>query len=233
MSVIQYGTQSIEYQVAFASRKTLAIHVHPDLSVTVRAPEGTVIDAIQRKVYGRAAWILKQQRQFQRYLPDVPPRQYVSGESHRFLGRQYRLKVGEATADAVNLTRQSLCVAAVDKRPLYVRGLVEKWYRAQAQEIFRERLQACQAKLSRFGVPLPVLSIKKLASSWGHCTATGAITLNIKLIQVPIEFIDYVLIHELCHLKYLHHGPAFYKLLSRALPDWVEKRDKLNSFDFG
>jgi predicted metal-dependent hydrolase len=233
MPSIQYGTQTIEYVLAFALRKTLAIYVHPDLSVTVKAPEGTAPDTIRQKVHRRAAWILKQQRQFQLYLPDVPPRQYVSGESHRYLGRQYRLKIEAAPADTITLTRQFLLVATMDKRPAYVRELVETWYRAQAHQVFHARLQACQSKLARFGIILPVLIIRPLASSWGTCTAKGAISLNIKLIQAPIEYIDYVVIHELCHLKHLHHGPEFYKLLTRALPDWETKRDRLNRFDFG
>jgi predicted metal-dependent hydrolase len=233
MPSIQYGTQTIDYTLAFATRKTLAIHVHPDLTITVKAPTGTAPDTIRQKVHRRAAWILKQQRQFQLYLPDVPPRQYVSGESHRYLGRQYRLKIESAPTDKLTLTRQFLLVAITDKRPIHVRGLVEAWYHAQAQEVFHAQLQACHTKLVRFNIPFPTLVIRPLTSSWGTCTAKGTITLNIKLIQAPLEYIDYVLIHELCHLKHLHHGPEFYKLLTRALPDWETKREKLNRFDFG
>ena len=90
---IQYGHSTIEYDLTFSPRKTLAIDVHPDLSVAVQAPEGTELADIEAKVRKRAPWILRQQRQFEVYLPKLPPRQYDSGETHRYLGRQYRLKV--------------------------------------------------------------------------------------------------------------------------------------------
>jgi predicted metal-dependent hydrolase len=239
---LQYGTQTIEYELSFAPRKTLAIHVHPDLSVTVKAPENADAETVRQKVYRRAAWILKQQRQIELYLPDVPPRQYVSGESHRYLGRQYRLKVQGGAAHLlkraapvapIQLTRQFICVYTTNSQPAHVRELVEAWYRDQADQVFHERLIACRAKLARFGIPSTALSIRKMTSSWGSCTPKGTVTLNIKLIQAPMEYIDYVLIHELCHLKHLHHGPEFYKLLTRALPDWQTRQAKLNHFDFG
>lgn len=233
---LKYGTQTIEYELTFAPRKTLAVQVHPDLSVIVKAPEGTDATLVEQKVLKRAAWIVKQQRQFELYLPDVPPRQYVSGESHRYLGRQYRLKVVEVSGgstESVRLTRQFLYVETSDKQSVHVRKLVETWYREQASFVFQGRLDTCHAKLARFDIPYPGLVIRQMSTSWGNCSATGAISLNIKLIQVPVDYIDYVIIHELCHLKYLHHGPEFYKLLARALPDWQTKRDRLNRFDFG
>ena len=90
---LQFGTQTIEYRLVCMPRKTLAISVHPDLSVTVKAPEDSDFSEIERRVQQRAAWIVKKQRQYEIYLPELPPRQYVSGETHRYLGRQYRLKV--------------------------------------------------------------------------------------------------------------------------------------------
>ena len=102
---VQYGNTLISYEVSFAARKTLAIEVHPDLRVTVRAPEGSELETIQQKVKKRVPWILRQQRQFESYLPKLPPRQYVSGETHRYLGRQYRLKVSNSEAERVKLSR--------------------------------------------------------------------------------------------------------------------------------
>jgi len=249
MPSLQYGSHTIEYALTFAPRKTLAIHVYPDLSITVKAPTNTAPEVIHQRVQRRAAWILKQQRQFQLYLPNVPPRQYVSGESHRYLGRQYRLKIiakstphleakRDATAFArcsalIYLTRQFMVVEIPHTTRAEVRAVVQAWYHQQAAKIFGERLSVCYAKLKRLGLPTPRLALRVMASSWGSCSAKGTISLNPKLIQVPLEYLDYVIIHELCHLKHLHHGPEFYKLLTRALPDWESKREKLNRFEFG
>src|SRR5919109_1594604 len=138
---IQYGTQTIDYQLERMPRKTLAISVHPDLSVIVKAPHETSMEEVNERVTRRAKWILNQKRRFEIFLPDVPPRKYVSGESHRFLGRQYRLKVIEiaSSEEQIKLTRQFLEVYTPDKNPSHVRELVETWYRDQTNETFEER----------------------------------------------------------------------------------------------
>ena len=247
MPVIQFGTQTITYTLVQMARKTLAISVHPDLSVLVKAPETSSPAEIEQRVQQRAAWILKQQRQFEIYLPDVPARQYVSGESHRFLGRQYRLKVlapvegetadgvpsGNIPAGTILLTRQFLEVYTADKAPARVRELVTAWYQAQASQVFQERLALCFRKFEREQIGYPKISIRRMQSSWGSCSAKGVISLNIKLIQVPRDYIDYVLTHELCHLKQLNHSTEFYTLLGRVLPDWEQRKDRLDRFDFG
>ncbi len=230
---IQYGTQTIDYKLELMPRKTLAISVYPDLSVVVKAPVGISQEEVKERVTKRAKWILTQKRRFEIFLPDVPPRKYVSGESHRFLGRQYRLRVIKNDTEQIKLTRQFLEVYTPDTSPSYVRELVERWYREQANKIFQERLTGCYTRLSREKIPYPKVAIRKMQSSWGSCSPKGTITLNIKLIQVPKEYIDYVVIHELCHLKYLHHEPEFYYLLSRIMPDWKRKKEKLDRFDFG
>jgi len=120
-----------------------------------------------------------------------------------------------------------------DTTPTNARKLVENWYREQANQIFQESLSDCYTKLAREKIPYPKISIRRMQSSWGSCSAKGLITLNIKLIQVTKEYIDYVVTHELCHLKHLHHEAEFYKLLSRIMPEWKRKKDKLDRFDFG
>lgn len=233
---IQFGLQTILYDLQLMQRKTLSISVHPDLTVIVKAPENTKLEDVEKKVYHRGKWILNQKRRFEIYLPDVPPRKYISGESHRFLGRQYRLKtikIISSEKEQIKLSRQFLEVYSQNTNPSHVRELVEEWYRNQASQIFQDRLTACYGKLSREKIPFPKINIRRMQSSWGRCSAKGTISLNIKLIQVTKEYIDYVLIHELCHLKYLHHEPEFYKLLSRIMPNWKRKKEKLDRFDFG
>jgi predicted metal-dependent hydrolase len=230
---IKFGSQTIAYELQFMQRKTLSISVYPDLSVVVKAPEETNLEDVEKKVHKRSRWILNQQRRFEIYLPDVPPRKYISGESHRFLGRQYRLKVIKSETEQIKLSRQFLEVYTRDTNPENVRKLVEKWYRDQANQIFLDRLTAAYTRLARETIPFPKIVVRRMQSSWGSCTAKGTISLNIKLIQVTKEYIDYVIVHELCHLKHLHHEPEFYKLLSRIMPDWKRKKEKLDSFDFG
>jgi predicted metal-dependent hydrolase len=226
---IQYGTTTIEYQLTFAPRKTLAIDVHPDLKVTVQAPEGSPLDAIDQKIRQRAPWIIRQQRRFETYLPQLPPRQYVSGETHRYLGRQYRLKVTPGETDQVKLTRGYFYIDVADPSDTeQVKQLLTDWYRRQAQRVFAERLDTCFARVRFLDLAYPELTIRQMEKRWGSCTPEGKITLNLKLIQVPKEYIDYVIIHELCHLKEHNHGTRFYDLLDRVSPNWRELRQQLN-----
>ena len=231
---LEYGTQIISYELNYAERKTLTISVHPDLTVTVVAPEGNSPTDVEVRLRKRAAWIVKKQRQYEKYLPHLPPRQYVSGESHRYLGRQYRLKVRENQGEGVEVGRDYIYVDAPDKADTeHVQRLLDAWYLDCARETFTERLGACFPKMRHAGIPYPKLSIRAMSSRWGSTSPSGRITLNVKLIQVPRAYIDYVIYHELCHLQEPNHGPGYYQLLYRVLPDWRERREKLNGFEFG
>lgn len=230
---VQYGNTTIEYDLTLNPRKTLAIDVHPDLHVTVQAPEDADVAEIEAKVRKRAPWILRQQRQFELYLPALPPRQYVSGETHRYLGRQYRLKVSEnGPVESVKLTRGYFYINVADKSDTErVKTLLTEWYRRQARRVFQERLEACLTKVRFLNLAEPELVIRHMQARWGSCTPEGKIILNLKLIQVSKIYLDYVVMHELCHLKEHHHGRRFYELLDRVMPDWREKRAHLNAVE--
>jgi predicted metal-dependent hydrolase len=234
---IQYGTAEIQYELTHAQRKTLGITVQPDLRVTVKAPEGTPLEEIEARVLKRAPWILKQQKEFERYLPHLPPRQYVSGETHRYLGRQYRLKVVESTGgteEGVKRDRSFITVYVEDRSDTErVRDLLDAWYHDHARRVFQEQLDACYPKMAHTGIPYPEVTIRAMSTRWGSCSARGRITLNVKLIKVPKGYIDYVIFHELCHLAEPNHNSRYYELLDRVLPDWRERRERLNSFEFG
>lgn len=229
---IQYGTTTIQYDLQFAARKTLGIDVNPDLSVTVTAPQGSSPAEVAARVQKRGAWILRQQREFELYLPLVPPRQYVSGETHRYLGKQYRLKVVGDEEEQVRLTRGRLFVHTPEPQDRErVQHQLTEWYRGHAQRIFAERLDACYPRVAKFGIAYPTLEVRQMEKRWGSCTVEGKILLNLRLIQTPKELIDYVVMHELCHLREHHHGTEFYGLLDRAMPDWRQRRQKLNEMD--
>ena len=231
---LHYGNTTIRYHLYHAQRKTLGISVEPDLRVTVTAPEGSALADIEARVKKRAAWILDKQRQYERYLPHLPPRQYVSGETHRYLGRQYRLKVTRSEEECVSLGRNYIYIDVQDEDDRqHVFRLLDTWYRKHAREVFAERLAACFPKMQHTGISYPKLSIRVMNTRWGSTSPSGRITLNVKLIQVPKAYIDYVVFHELCHLREPNHSPRYYQLLDRVLPDWRERRERLNAYEFG
>lgn len=230
---LRYGNSVIDYELTYSSRKTLGIRVYPDKTVVVDAPVGSQIVEIEQKVHKRAGWILRQQRLFQTYpSPKSLPNRYVSGESYRYLGRQYRLKIIEDIVQRVILSGGYLKVYTpntADK--LQIARLLEQWYQHRARRIFAERLALCFPRVEALGVHFPELTIRKMKLRWGSCSSSGRISLNPILIQMPKPLIDYVILHELCHLKQPSHSAAFYALLERVLPDWRDRREKLNQVE--
>ena len=228
---IIWGTIDIPYTYGYSRRKTLAISVHPDLSVTVRAPDGTGIEKIKEFVHRRAGWIRKVWRDFEQYLPKQPERRYIGGETHRYLGRQYRLKIEQGDTDSVKCSGGYFWVTIKgDISPERTKTLLEDWYRHHAKEVFQERLIVCHQRAHREGIALPNLLVRKMISRWGSYSSRGQVTLNLALIKAPKDCIDYVIIHELCHCKVKHHGPRFWKLLHKLMPDFEERRKKLKLY---
>jgi len=227
---VQYGRKKIGFELQFSARQTLAIDVHPDLSVVVTAPTDSDYEVIEQKVKKRAPWIVQQQRFFETYLPPIPTRKFVSGESHRYLGRQYRLRVRQGVEESVKMARGQLNVtlpkAATKAR---VKPLVQRWFRNRAAVIFTELFEEQADKAMRYGIDASGFQIRKMKTRWGSCTKEGNILLNSELIVAPKTCIEYVIVHELCHLKEHNHGRGFYRLLSKLLPDWERRRERLNS----
>ena len=232
---LKYGTTTIDYQLIYKERETLAIHVNPDTQVVVEAPLDSDLSLIEKKISKRSAWIIKQQKNFQRFSFELPPRQYVSGESHRYLGRQYQLKVlqSEGHNEIVKMDRGRILIYTRDPKVRErIKKLLDDWYREHAKHIYAERVSIWHPRFERYGIEKPQVVVRRMKSRWGSCTEAGKITLNLKLIQVPKHYIDYVIVHELSHLIEHNHGSAFYSLMNRIMPDWEERRDKLNTFEF-
>ena len=226
---IQYGRKKINYDLSYSSRKTLAIDVHPDLSVVVTAPKDADDSAVNEKMQKRASWIIKQQRFFENYLPTIPPRKYVSGESHRYLGRQYRLRVHKGAKDTVKMARGQINVyLKIPKDKSRIKPLVVGWFRQRSEAVFREIFDSVVAKVVRYGIEADDFEIRRMRNRWGSCTREGRILLNPDLIIAPKMCIEYVIIHELCHLREYNHGPKFYRLLRKLMPDWEQRRERLN-----
>ena len=186
----------------------------PDCSVKVAAPEDSSDDEVLRAAKKRARWIYQQLREFRKQLTHITPRRYVSGESHYYLGKQYVLKVliKPDQAAGVKLLRGQLEVNVREYTTERVKIALEGWYKVRAKEVFHKRLDAVleQALWVDRRPPLRTLTMQ---TQWGSCSPEGAVLLNPHLIKANTRAIDYVLLHELCHLVEHNHSPRFYALL--------------------
>ena len=227
-----YGTSLIQYNLLFEVRRTLRIEVHTDSSVLVKAPEGTDETIITNRLIRRAAWIQKQQRYYQSIQPANLPKQYVSGESFRYLGYQHRLKVDENQPECVRRVGDRIQVTIRKQTEIGVEKLINNWYRQQAKRIFKARLTICLARFNHLpkfdkSKPAPTLILRKMKGRWGSCTVDGRLFLNPDLVQATTFCIDYVITHELAHLIEHNHSHNFYRILSYAMPDWKERKERL------
>lgn len=226
---LQYGDERIHYEVRFVnSRRTLGIEVHPDQRVFVRAPEGCPRELIAERVKKRAAWISRQIAQFQQYRPRTPPRQYVNGETHLFLGRQYRLKISPADAASVTANGGYLIVKLTGSasRPR-VRAALHRWYLDRARVVFAAIVEECVPRLTR--VPYPQLIVRTMRTRWGSLSPGGRMTLNVNLVRAPRVCIEYVVTHELCHWLHREHDVRFFRLLTNVMPDWERRKRQLET----
>ena len=223
--VVKYGKKEIYYELIFQERKTLGIKVFPEGFIKVFAPLGTSLRKIEEKIKEKARWILKHQGEFLSYQPLTPARKYINGETHLYLGRQYMLFAEVAKKNEVKVYRGKLLVS--HKAYTKVETVLKKWYKEKAKEYFSLVLKEKIFLFLKFAIAEPSLVIREMSKRWGSCTAKGKIILNPELIKAPKGSIEYVIIHELCHLVYYNHTKDFYNLQQRIMPDWVKWKDKL------
>lgn len=224
---ITYGKESIDFDVLYVPRKTLEIAVHPDKQVVVTAPIGTGWIDIESRVKKRARWINRQIAHFRQYEPRTTARNYVRGETHLYLGRKYRLRITAGESNEVKLLQGRMLVTTQEVRPERIRDCMESWYREKAWEKFPVFFEQCIKPFRHMGFEHPKLRIRRMRKRWGSLSKRGTLTLNLKLIHAPKECIEYVIIHELCHVKFHDHSPGFYKLLERVMPDWERRKKRL------
>ncbi|HEX3625583.1 MAG TPA: SprT family zinc-dependent metalloprotease [Verrucomicrobiae bacterium] len=223
-----WGGARIVFQLWRTDRRTLAITVRPDMMVLVTAPRGATLEKVMEKVRKRARWIRRQLRFFQEFLPQTPPKKYLGGETHRYLGRQYRLKVVKAERPGVMLKGRFIWVETSQKNGAFqVRELVRAWYLARARERFSRSLVEGVARLGKRLAVTPRVQIRSMPKRWGSWTRRGVVLLNPELVKAPVACIDYVVTHELCHSVHKHHSNAFYTLLRRVMPDWETRKMRL------
>lgn len=222
---IQFGSREIRFQLEFSKRKSLGITITPDLHVRVNAPEGASLEKIKEKVWNRAPWIIKQESFFLSFQPKTPPRKFVAGESHLYLGRLYTLKFKVGKKNDVHRKRNVIEVTSANRRN--VKKLLLKWYRMHARIEFAKIAEPLVQKFKKYNVEPKGIYLQNMPTRWGSCTPKGKIILNPELIKAPKKCIEYVIIHELCHLVHRGHTQKFFELQKRMMPDWVKWKMKL------
>lgn len=217
-SVIQYGRTRIPYVIRrSAARGTVAIAVEPSGEVVLTAPTTVPLERLDRVVHEKARWIVERWNQ-KRSVRSTPPHEFITGETFHYLGRQYRLRVRSGHGE-VQLHRGWLNVSAPATE--HVRTLLVGWYRAHAVRRLPERVETWASKL---GFDVPQVLIRDQRKRWGSCDQTGVLRFNWRVMQAPMQLLDYVVAHEAVHLIYRDHGPRFWATVGRIMPDYETRR---------
>ena len=226
---LQIGHEEIDITYTLTRRRSMSIIVRPNLSVEVKAPLRASVPRLIKELESKAGWIQKHREKFKGKAGVAPPKQYIDGEVFSYLGNKYILQIINSKTSFVTVNGTKLEVHCRAKSPRAIRAQLGFWYNERALEVFAERLSICLQYTALLKLPKHrVLNVKKMKRRWGSCAANRTITLNPELVAAPLECIDYVITHELCHLREHNHSPRYYKLLTTAMPGWKAYKELLN-----
>lgn len=225
---VEWAGVTIEYSWCHSRRRTLGITVRTDKLVSVRVPLRTPVKEIRKFVTQRADWVLKVWKKLDKLLPQHQ-QDYSRGAVFMYQGETIRLEFSKGPYQTVQLHDGLLLLTSPDlPSEETVRRMITHWYRKQAVEIVKERSIECHRLMQAEGIPLPPITIRSMKTRWGsYSYQTKRISLNLNLIKAPPACLDYIIIHELCHIKVRHHGADFWIMVSRYVPDHLTLRKQL------
>lgn len=232
--IVRYGDRTFEYRLSrrgSGKQTAIKVHVHPCGDVEVEAPKQAAMSEIRAAVQRRARWVLKHLDDIDERTRYVQPRHWVSGESQLYLGRRYVLKVinePDQRKVTCKLVGGQLRVQGKALNPNRTQRAVREWYRDRARDVFQRRLDLMVERLP-WTKTAPPWRIIEMQTQWGSCTPEGVVNLNPHLVKAPTKAIDYVILHELCHLEEHNHSPRFYGLLDRFMPEWRSIKERLDN----
>lgn len=229
---IRWGLTPIAFAVQrSARRKTVALTMH-DGRLVVTAPEGVPLGRIEDVVRRKASWVVQRQRRAAEHEPRVSEREFVTGETVLYRGRQLRLKVIETpVAERARIRARWYEVSVApeltgEARRRAVRRALVSSLKERAERHIPARLAALCAER---GVRAPEVLVRAQRRRWGSCDAAGVLRINWRIVQAPPSLMDYVLVHEYTHVEQRAHGPAFWEAVARWMPDYDDRRRRLRA----
>lgn len=229
--LIEIDSKIREYTIERKKTNIIKYKVYPDLTIKVIAPKFLPLHEIHSHVAERKNWFKKHLDHFTVNRPKEKP-ELQNGSTVRLLGEQYTLIINESKKDSVEMLNQLfdrfILINAKSAAPQYIEALLDRWYKVNSVPYFKTMMNKCLVKLSKYSIPTPKLFVRKMKSRWGSCIKSKAkITLNTMLMKESPGFVEYVVMHELCHLKHANHSKHFYSFLESVMPDWKEKKNEL------
>ena len=226
MEIIKLG--DIDIEVTLKAIKNVHLSVYPPYGkVKVAAPSRMSIENIKIYTISKLGWIKEQQKKFKSQIRESK-REYLTKESHYYLGQRYMLKINEInSAPSVILRHKTIeLYIRPQTSKLKMHLVLEDWYRSELKLIIQELITKWEKKI---GVKSESFGIRKMKTKWGSCnTDTKSVLLNLELAKKPYQCIEYIVVHELVHLLERRHNDRFITLMNRFLPEWKQLKNDLN-----
>lgn len=224
-----YGSRIITFNLIYRKRKTMSIEVETTGEVTVIAPVGTSTDDIVEKVKSRAGWIVSKQYE-SKFINDTKiKREAVSGESYMYLGRNYSLdiRVDEDTDNiSVKLFQGKFVVNTYTKDEDLIKKAMENWYREKTLAKVKERVSYYS---SYFNNEVTTVKVKEQKKRWASCTSKNELLFNWRCVMAPVFVLDYIVVHEMCHMEYKNHSKDFWNRVYAVMPDYEVRKSWLKN----
>ena len=224
------GDETLHFELRRSSRRSIGISVQPGGAVVVTAPNRASMGKIYETLQKHGRWVRRQLSKLQDTPLPPPPPKWIEGEIHAFLGNPYPLRLLQGEEKGVWRTDYELLVHLPnpEKREM-VREVMEGWMREEAGVLFLYRMEALIRGTPALEVQeIPTLKLRRMKSRWGSCAPEGRILMNTHAIKLPLRLVDYILMHELCHLKVPNHSREFWSYLGRCMPDWQRRKAALD-----
>ncbi|MFZ0283199.1 MAG: SprT family zinc-dependent metalloprotease [Bacteroidales bacterium] len=223
---------TIKYKINFSRRRTMSIIVSPDKGVVVKAPHRTPLKTIERFVSEKSDWILKTLKRFNVLVRLDNRNGYSDGDPVLLYGSEYKLKVTPSDCYSVRLGNDHAIEAGFlkDNNPLIIKLMLEEWFKFIAKDKLAAKFREVQTKYKDYGFLPSGFTVRTMKSRWGSCSSKGKVNLSYDLVRLDEIYSEYVIIHELCHLRHHNHGAGFYELLSEVYPRWKEVREGLKKY---
>lgn len=208
---------AFDYHITYSQRKTLSIYVK-EATVEVRAPSGTKTNLIHQFLLQKSPWVERKLAQQKKQLQEKP--KIATGQAILFMGQYKKLIVSQGN-NRVHEHPQHLAIEC--QNPEKAVDILNHWLKQEAQFYITPRCLELAEKMA-VNQKIQAINFRKTKSKWGHCTSEGKLQFNWLLIMAPTDVIDYVIIHELCHLTHMNHSPAFWQLVAKFCPDYLNHK---------
>lgn len=228
---INYGTKDIEINVEFKDRKTISISIEPPRNIAVMAPIGMNEDEIKEAVKSKGAWIVQKLFEFKNIESKKVNREFVNGESFMYLGRNYSLQIhineDLHNGNVVKLFRGKFHVYVNEKSDEIISKALEEWYREKTEEQILKRIKYYQKFFNKKPTSIKVKEQKK---RWGSCTAKNELLFNWRCVMAKATSLDYIIVHEMCHMYYKNHSQEFWDLVASVMNDYEVRKEWLRDY---